>query len=225
MIPVGNILGTPRAEADLAMLSRAFIETTEFRALVETQDFNYVVGRRGAGKSALFSRVKDHFETQHGTLTLAAKPSEYETLNIQRVLIEAATNYNEMRAIARVAWKVHLLLWTLSRALGHYKASKAQSFENISKLADQYRTLLQANTFERCVDIIKTGLVDKASTREIPGRIATSFKLTQLQDSVQELLSILNRKVLVFMMDWTKAGFQSRLLHPSWVAFLLPLQI
>jgi ABC-type ATPase involved in cell division len=60
------------------MLSRAFIETADFRALVETHDFNYVVGRRGAGKSALFARVKEHLERQPQFLTLAAKPSEYE---------------------------------------------------------------------------------------------------------------------------------------------------
>jgi len=135
MVVVGNILGSPRAEADYAMLSRAFVETAEFQACVETQDFNYVVGRRGAGKSALFARVKEHYERQQDTVTLAAKPAEHETLSIQKLLIEAATNYNEMRAIARVAWKVHILLWTLSRVLTHYKASKAQNYEMLSSLA------------------------------------------------------------------------------------------
>lgn len=42
----GNLLGTPRAEAD-ALLDRAFIETRDYHALVFTADFSFVVGRRG----------------------------------------------------------------------------------------------------------------------------------------------------------------------------------
>ena len=197
MIAVGNILGSPRAEADYAMLSRAFIETAEFRACVETQDFNYVVGRRGAGKSALFARVKEHYERRQDNLTLAAKPAEHDTLSIQKLLIEIATNYNEMRAIARVAWKVHILFWTLSRVLSHYKASKAQSYETLSRLAIEHKALLHKDTIDRCADIIRAGVDNKPSPREIPGRIAASFQLAHLQDSVQELLSTINRKVVV----------------------------
>ena len=49
---VGNILGAGRAEADSVMLAKAFIETADYRALIQSDDFNFVVGRRGTGKSA-----------------------------------------------------------------------------------------------------------------------------------------------------------------------------
>ena len=62
---VGNILGAARAEADTVMLAKAFVETADYRALVQTDDFNFVVGRRGAGKSALFAKVKEHFSNEN----------------------------------------------------------------------------------------------------------------------------------------------------------------
>ena len=57
----GNILGSARAETDAAMLGQAFLETADYAALVNTQDFSFVVGRRGTGKSALFTMVQMQF--------------------------------------------------------------------------------------------------------------------------------------------------------------------
>ncbi|HVB15227.1 MAG TPA: hypothetical protein VNF04_01710, partial [Stellaceae bacterium] len=57
-------MGDARAEADTAMLTDAFVETADYRALIDTRNFNFVVGRRGTGKSALFSKVRDHFQGQ-----------------------------------------------------------------------------------------------------------------------------------------------------------------
>jgi hypothetical protein len=42
----GNLLGGIRAEIDSKMLEKAFIKTHDFEALVNTRDFNFVVGRR-----------------------------------------------------------------------------------------------------------------------------------------------------------------------------------
>src|SRR5687767_3346926 len=53
MIQSANVLGNPRAESD-RLLQKAFLETVEFHALVNTDDFRIVVGRRGQAR-ALFS--------------------------------------------------------------------------------------------------------------------------------------------------------------------------
>jgi hypothetical protein len=52
-----TILGDLRAEADGQMLRRAFLETADYRTLIETSDRPIVVGRRGTGKSALASFI------------------------------------------------------------------------------------------------------------------------------------------------------------------------
>ena len=54
-----NPLGDTTAENDNKMLSSAFIETPDFRTLIESDDRTVVVGRRGTGKSALFINLKN----------------------------------------------------------------------------------------------------------------------------------------------------------------------
>ena len=53
-----NPFGDTTAENDKKMLSNAFIETADFRTLIETDDRTIVVGRRGTGKSALFIQLR-----------------------------------------------------------------------------------------------------------------------------------------------------------------------
>lgn len=52
-----NALGDVRAEADDKMLRQAFVETPDYRALIESHDRIIVVGRRGTGKSALVQQL------------------------------------------------------------------------------------------------------------------------------------------------------------------------
>lgn len=196
--PIGNILGAARAEADSAMLSRAFIETADYRALIETRDFNYVVGRRGTGKSALFSRVKEHFKNQQHYFLLAAKPEEFETLQLQKILSENGQTYLEMRAISRLAWKIHILLWVFKQTLAHYKMSKFGDYSALNAYAADHAALLENDSAARCTEIIRVGISGTTSGREIPGKLAGMFRLNQLQNWVRDSLEHLRATALIF---------------------------
>ena len=52
-----NPLGDLRAEADHSMLQTAFYETPDYKSLLEHNEYNIIVGRRGVGKSALCYRL------------------------------------------------------------------------------------------------------------------------------------------------------------------------
>jgi len=73
---VGNLPGAPRAESDIKMLEEAFLETADYKALTESRDFNFVVDRRGTGKSALFQKIKAHFCADPGVMVRAETPPE-----------------------------------------------------------------------------------------------------------------------------------------------------
>lgn len=195
---VGNVLGAARAETDSAMLSKAFVETADYRALVETKDFNYIVGRRGTGKSALYARVTEYFYKQPEYFTFAAKPQEYEALDFQRLLSEHSNIYTEMRAIARIAWKLHILLLVLKQALTHYRITKSEEFLFLSNYAFEHRALLGRSDAGRCFDIIRGATTSNVTAREIPGRMASIFHLNQLQISIREALTNIKRQALVF---------------------------
>ena len=52
-------LGQGRAEEDSEMLEQAFVETTDYRMLIEGDGRRVVVGRRGTGKSALALKLAE----------------------------------------------------------------------------------------------------------------------------------------------------------------------
>ena len=51
-------LGDVRAEEDTKMLKQAFVETDDYRTLIERNERCIVVGRRGTGKSALALKLQ-----------------------------------------------------------------------------------------------------------------------------------------------------------------------
>jgi len=116
----GNLLGGARAEADGKMLDSAFIETHDFQALAHTKDFNFVVGRRGTGKSALFLKVSNYIKENKIGYVYCKTPTEYEAIELQSVIKNISTEYRSIRAITRVAWRASILLGLLNQIIGHY---------------------------------------------------------------------------------------------------------
>jgi len=117
----GNILGGSRAEVDKKMLKSAFVETADFQALITTKDFNFVVGRRGTGKSALFGKISEHIRNNKMGYVYCKKPTEYTSLDLYEVLKNISASYDTTRAITRVAWRVSILLQLLKDIKKHYK--------------------------------------------------------------------------------------------------------
>ncbi|HED4444508.1 TPA: ATP-binding protein, partial [Pasteurella multocida] len=68
--------GDTTAENDHVMLQSAFIETPDFRTLIESDDRTIVVGRRGTGKSALFIRLQKHWALNKKILVLSFSPED-----------------------------------------------------------------------------------------------------------------------------------------------------
>ena len=95
----GNLLGAPRAEIDNKMLDAAFVETPDFRALVNTKDFNFVVGRRGTGKSALFIKASKYLENNNVGYIYCMMPTEYVSLELLSIIKNISTEYREARSI------------------------------------------------------------------------------------------------------------------------------
>jgi hypothetical protein len=56
-----QLLGAQRAESDSKMLGRVFVRTADFETLENGPRHNFVIGRRGAGKSALFLELGKEF--------------------------------------------------------------------------------------------------------------------------------------------------------------------
>lgn len=108
--PKANILGDLRAEYDHVMLETAFYESPDYRSLIESGDRAVIVGRRGTGKSALFFRLKKHWESAAHTKVITIAPEDYETISLQGVLSPLRSRLSLVRAAAKLAWRYALML-------------------------------------------------------------------------------------------------------------------
>src|SRR5262245_51909836 len=120
MIHNPNILGNPRAESD-RLLQKAFVQTVDFHALVNTDDFRVVVGRRGTGKSALFRQLCQYYSKQQKIFLYHETPQEHYALALQNRLERLGCNYRTARAACRLLWRGYVL-FVISRSLqNHFK--------------------------------------------------------------------------------------------------------
>ena len=116
------------------MLDRVFVRTADFEALAAGPNHNFVIGRRGAGKSALFIELTKEF-TKRGELLISFVPEESTVKGLVAALRErlpSEPKYTNVRSLMRVVWRAALLA-VVGRTLGR-KDSSATSFEKSTEL-------------------------------------------------------------------------------------------
>lgn len=185
---LGNLLGAAQAEADQLMLRRAFIETPDYQALFHTTDYNYVVGRRGTGKSAIYQRLKMDFAGDTGVVLIAEEPQDYEMLEFQALLAKLTDDYRVLRPISRLLWTVHFLIEASARVSKHYKFSKSKRVSFLSDYLKQYSALVARNGSSRCVAILRDLIKEGVSAQEIPRTIAERYQVGEATEALHETL-------------------------------------
>lgn len=180
------------------MLEAAFVETADFHALAETRDFNFVVGRRGTGKSALFGRIVAHFGREKGVICLSERPEEFQALQMQAALEAVGGDYRQMRAASRLAWKVHLLFWVLAELADHYKLAGTEAGSSLQRHLGESAAWLRHNSPDRANRILRAALGRSTTPSEVPGAIAEIFRASRLQEDVATALAEVNRVAFIF---------------------------
>ena len=213
----GNLLGSPRAESDTLMLRDAFLQTADYASLTQSKDRNFVVGRRGTGKSALFTKVTEHYERAPQTFVLSGQPTEYEAIRLQHLLSRDGASYQHMRAASRVAWTIHILAGVAEDLRHHYKAAKSKHFPFLEAYLSEHRTHFfhrgrrppnrgRGGSVERCADLIARGMKDGRAPAELPGALARLYDLRRLEQAVIGALTDINW-VAVLLYDGLDEGW------------------
>jgi hypothetical protein len=205
-IDQGNLLGGARAEADSLMLDNAFIATHDFQALVNTKDFNFVVGRRGTGKSALFFKVSEYFTKNKMGYVFRKTPTEYDAIELQSVIKNISTEYRPIRAITRVAWRASILIGILNNIIGHYKIHRCDNYDVLRELNTLYESLIGYDCFKKTTEIIKKYSSKCSSPDELPSSIAYALNIEKLHDLIANALSDLNI-IAYFFFDGLDEGW------------------
>jgi hypothetical protein len=184
-----NIFGGARAEADKYMLDHAFVQTQNFEALTHTRDFNYVVGRRGTGKSALFLKLIEYIKKNKTGYVFSYAPKEYEQLSLKNKMEQLASSYQMARAITRVAWRISVLVDLTKNIQSHYKYRQFKNTEYLNEFTKNNRGLFEYSSFRRVHEIIKDCSSTSGDVYEIPGKIADKFQVERLTEEVEKLVN------------------------------------
>jgi hypothetical protein len=186
--PFGTLLGAAQAEADSKMLRRAFIETPDYQALRHTPDFNYVVGRRGTGKSAIFQRLKEEFSEDPSAILLAEQPQDYEMLELQSLLAPLATEYRVLRPTARLLWTAHLLLDATRSFAKHYRFGKSLEAMFLTQYLARHGVEAGISGTAHCANTLRSILKRSLPVAEIPGALVVEYEIGRLTEALREAL-------------------------------------
>lgn len=93
--PVGNLLSTisigdPMAENELQSLGDYYLQTNEFNRALRGE-VNLVVGRKGTGKTALFSQVRNKKRSDKNNVVVDLKPEGYQLLKLKEEVLNYLT--------------------------------------------------------------------------------------------------------------------------------------
>lgn len=125
-----SLLGEQTAEHDGKLLLANFIETPEYRLVIETKDSTVIVGRRGTGKSAMFSKLSDFWGSQKNAHVVRIAPEDFQTIVFRGVFKPFNGQYSHIRSSSKIVWKYGLLLEMLTHLSKHFKTR-----EHISRYA------------------------------------------------------------------------------------------
>lgn len=194
--PLGTLLGAAQAEADTQMLKRAFIETADYQALRFTSDFNYVVGRRGTGKSAIFGRLKEEFASDTSAILLAESPQDYEMLELQSLLAPLSDEYRKLRPTTRLLWAAHFLLESVKAVAKHYRFSKSLHALFLREYLAKHGISSGVSATAHCTATLRDVLRESPSIEQLPGVLATKYEISKLTEALKDTLEETGQRVI-----------------------------
>ncbi len=210
-----NPLGDVRAEADHAMLARAFYETPDYLSLLESDDKVVVVGRRGTGKSALAYRLQRQWSEVKGSVLVLVAPEEHQTLALAPLIAKTGVKFLQIRAVCRLLWRYGLILEIAQVLSGRYKVRDAISAsEVLSRHLKEWGKQDQP-LFDKLRFLLKRQIGNSIAPEEVIGVLADKLEIAQVERALREVL-ISGQKVNV-LVDRLDEGFDP---ESSSVAFI-----
>ena len=201
-----NVLGDVRAEADNAMLSQAFVETPDYRALIESHDRTIIVGRRGTGKSALVQALHHHWSKNDKVDVLRVVPEEYQTLALRPLASLFGPVFEHIRAGIRIAWRYAFIMETFRIKSRHYRFKHRPANNFLRSELRQWNNL-GANVLRKFHALLKSSIDKTISPEARIGDLADRLKIQEVEQSIEEIAKETPQE-LVILIDCLDEGYQ-----------------
>ena len=193
--PLAQItIGDPMAENEFQTLDRYYLRRDEFERTVRGE-VNLVVGRKGVGKTALFSQVRNHLRRDKAVIVVDLKPEGFQLVKLKEAVLDYLTEGAKGHLVTAF-WEYLLLLEVAHKLLEKDKTRQRNDHTlrpHYHKLEDSYRDSpysSQGDFSERLIDL-SSFLSDKYSEQ-----FGTSRENRLTSDEVTEVLHTNDLKVL-----------------------------
>jgi hypothetical protein len=201
-----NLLGDLRAEADSAMLDRAFLETADYKTLIETSDRILVVGRRGTGKSALTLWIERYWSKARSTSVVKLTPEDYQVIGVRPLIQLFGEKFLRIRAGTKLVWRYALMMETMRCLSQQSNIRDAKDYSFLNAHLEKWNRR-GASIFERFRQLMREVVKDVASPEERIGNLPIILDLTKVEDALAEVCSESNQFV-VFLIDRLDEGYE-----------------
>lgn len=201
-----NPFGDTTAENDERMLASAFVETADFRTLIESDDRTVVVGRRGTGKSALFYQLNKHWEKDKSTKVFTFSPEDSQIIGFRSLLRPYSHSFTLARAATRVLWKYALMMEIAQYISGHYKFGSL--INNDLKIKDHLTKwkVTNGDLLRKCRLIAKDYLKPQDPELTI-GDLQYDLDIAHIEQKLTDAL-MKSEKNIVILMDRLDEGYE-----------------
>jgi hypothetical protein len=204
-----NLLGDHKAEDDKNLLEN-FVETPEYRSIIESKDSCVVVGRRGTGKSAIFIKLQNQW-LQGGKQNhiVAIAPEDNQTIYFRSLCKEFITTYNFIRPVSRYLWKYGILLELLTKISHDYKSKSL--IESDPALHEHLKKWKSTDSpFLLKITAIAKPLLKNKDIEEIIGELPSLLEIRMLENKISHIFSQVKNNSLV-LIDKLDEGYENDL--------------
>ncbi len=202
----GNPLGDLRAEHDHTMLDVAFYETPAYLTLIESGDKTVVVGRRGAGKSALAYGLAKYWKGVPKTRVIEMSLEKPHVIGLAPLVRLFGDSYRLISAACEKFWHYALLMEISLELSTYFKFDKADKDSVLSRHLATWRTLGNEVTLRLC-KFLRDALAADAAPAERISDLAEKLELHALDGALRDVLESLDF-TCVLLIDRLDEGYE-----------------
>ena len=188
------------------MLGRVFVETADYRTLIESTDSTIVVGRRGTGKSALAIRLARHWDTMDHVDVRKISPEDYQTISLRPPSGQFGDRFNLIRAGMKIAWRYALVMEATSALSPHYRFPRDGEYRALISRARSW-TASGRDTSDRLVATLRESTDMELPPESRIGALANELKIREMEELLAAACSSLPRRV-IFLADRLDEGYE-----------------
>lgn len=203
-----SLLGEQTAENDIKLLLPNFVETPEYRSIIETKDSTVVVGRRGTGKSAMFAKLQTFWGAQKSSNAISIAPEDYQTINFRSIFKPFEGKYSHVRSVSRMAWKYGLIMEMLCHLAKHFKTRDSISANRCVEEHVRRWQVSQTDFFGKITTQISPHIRKPGEIEQIIGGLPQLLEVAQLESALVTLMQSSNLRFFI-LIDRLDEGYEN----------------